>query len=96
MTLKHVELLKYIPECFRMKNVFLFKHCCPLEVVFMEVLQRCYNVVKLTCNIQHKYNAVLQRCSNVAGMSFSQRCENNLHTMLYNVVCTLCVCWVSI
>ena len=33
-------------------------------------------------------------CSNVAGMSFLQRCENNLHSTLYNVVFTLCVCWV--
>ena len=32
-------------------------------------------------------------CGNVAGTSFSQRCENNLLTTLYNVVFTLCVCW---
>ena len=31
------------------------------------------------------------RCSNVAGMLFSQRCKI---TTLYNVVLTLCVCWV--
>ena len=30
----------------------------------------------------------------VAGTSFSQRCENNLLTTLYNIVFTLCVCWV--
>ena len=33
-------------------------------------------------------------CGNVAGTSFSQRCENNLLTTLYNVVFTLGVCWV--
>ena len=39
------------------------------------------------------YNVVILCCSNVAGTSFSQRCENNLLTTLYNVVFTLCVCW---
>ena len=39
------------------------------------------------------YNVVILCCSNVAGTSFSQRCENNLLTTLYNVVLTLCVCW---
>ena len=34
-------------------------------------------------------NIVIQGCGNVAGTSFSQRCENNLLTMLYNVVCLL-------
>ena len=40
MTLKQVELLKYILECFRMKNVFLFKHCCPWRLY----LSKFYNV----------------------------------------------------
>ena len=104
-TNQSVELFKYVPECLRMKNVFLFKNYCPLEVVLKYVLQHCRNVVKLTCNIQHKYNCrmcgdrdynvVILCCGNVAGTSFSQRCENNLLTTLYNVVFTLCVCWDS-
>ena len=36
------------------------------------------------------------RCDNVAGMSFSQRSEKKLLATLYNVVFTLCVCWVII
>ena len=65
--------------------------------------QRCSNVNFTTSFLQHCYNVISQccvhvvaqrcglRCSNVAGMLFSQRCKI---TTLYNVVLTLCVCWV--
>ena len=50
----------------------------------------CNVVGTLHCHV------VILGCGNVAGLSFSQRCENNLLTTLYNVVFTLCVCWVPL
>ena len=50
----------------------------------------------LFCNVVGMLHCivVILCCGNIAGTSFSQRCENNLLTMLYNIVFTLRVCWV--
>ena len=85
------------------KNVYLFKHFCPLEVVFKSFLQRYGNVLKLMCNVQRKYNAILQRCGHIAlqrcHFTLWQRCWQVFFTTLlnhpsYNVVqrCIYVVC----
>ena len=52
-------------------------------------LQRCYVISQCCVHVVAQHCGLL--CSNVAGMLFSQRCK----ITLYNVVLTLCVCWVT-